>query len=109
MAESNLFDHLNSIFYKKHIKYDNKQCSAYVLTLWLSHDIDLIEYCNRINQILFDISDESVYNYFYNVVPKKKRFIKYIKKDKNVDNKEIKHLIRKYNMSKREAELCLIG
>lgn len=33
MAESNLFDHLNSIFYKKHIKYDNKQCSAYVLTL----------------------------------------------------------------------------
>lgn len=107
MSENNLFDHLNSIFYKKSIEFDKKQCSGYKLTLWLSHDKNLINDVNRINQILFDISDECVYNYFYHKVPKGRRFIKYTKKDKKVDNKEVEELMKQHNMSKREAELCL--
>jgi len=104
-----IFDYLNSIFYKKDIEFYKNECSRYMLLLWLSHDKELLELTNDINQYIFNVmsDDELVYKCFFHKVPKKKRFIKYVKKDKKKDNKEIEQLMKQYNMSKREAESCI--
>lgn len=102
-----LFDFLNAIFYKKDIEYDKKVASAYMLTLWLSHDKSLIDMVNEINKHLFRLPDKAVYQYFYSKVPKGRRFLKYVKKEKM--NEDVKELCDKYNISEREAKLSLKG
>ena len=110
MAKKTLFDYLNAIYYKKDIPYDKKVANGYILTLWLSHDRGLLDLSNEINKYLFKLPDEAVYSYFFDKVPKGKRFIKYVKKEK-VDKKkqkEIDELVKIYNISEEEAKKCLI-
>lgn len=102
-----LFDFLNAIFYKKNIKYNKKIANAYILTLWLSHEKDLIDTVNRINKHLFDVPDEAVYQYYFSKIPKGSRFIKYTKKDKKIED-DLTEMCKKYNISKREAKLSTI-
>lgn len=103
-----LFDYLNAIFYKRDLKYDKRIVNAYGLTLWLSHDKKLIDLTNRINQILFSVPDNLTYNYFYHKVPKGRRYISYVKKDRGKDDKRVKELMKQYEMSEREVLQCLI-
>lgn len=105
-----LFDFINALNYKNKIEYDKKVASAYILSLWLSHDKELLDLTNKINPYLFLLKDEAIWLYYYNKIPKKRRFIKWIKKEElnKKDEKEIKDLMEKYNISKREAQLSLI-
>jgi hypothetical protein len=105
----NLFDVLNSIFYKKDIKYDKKVASAYRMILWTSHDPELLVLSNKINKRLFTHSDKGVYEILYSKVPKGSRYIKWIKKQEIPEEKlpEIEELMKKYEMSEREARLTL--
>lgn len=107
-TKKTLFDYLNAIFYKKDLKYDKKIANGYKLTLWLSHDKNLIYLTNRINQILFSVPDNLTYNYFYYEVPKGRRYISYVKKDKGKNDKRVKELMKQYEMSEREVLQCLI-
>lgn len=110
--KENLFTYLNAIFYKNNtVEYNYKVAPAYILTLWLSHDQELIEFTNEINKYLFLLPDKAVYNYYYYKIPKKKRFIQYIKKEKKEKEKDerVNELAQRYNISRREAELCLIA
>lgn len=107
----NIFDFLNQICFKsaKH-EYDKKAVSAYMLSLWLSHEKDLIGVVNKINHFQFKFPDDSVYKYYYNMVPKGKRFIKWTKKDK-IDKKmkaKLDALKEKYNISTNEAKSLLL-
>lgn len=108
--ETNLFDYLNAIFYKKPLEYDKKIAPSYLLTLWLSQDRELIHMVNDINKHLFLLPDKVVYNYYWHKVPKKKRFIQYTKKDKadKERDKKVEELMEQYNISKREARACII-
>ena len=104
-----LFDVLNSIFYKKEIVYNKKIANAYIMVLWLSHDPELLVLSNKINKRLFTHSDKGVYEILYSKVPKGKRFVKWIKKQEIPEEKlpEIEELMKKYEMSEREARLTL--
>lgn len=110
MAEkkANIFTFLNQIFYKTAKEpYDKKVASAYILALWLSHDPDLVHIVNRINPYIFSLKDGQIYSYFFHNVPKKRRFIKWIKKDSSKESKKVKeeleNLRERLGISKLEA------
>jgi hypothetical protein len=108
--EKNLFDFLNAIFYKKDIQYDKKIANSYLISLWLSHDRNLINVVNNINKYIFRIPDEATFLYYKYKVPRGKRFIKWIKKEK-IDDKtkeKIEKLMKEYNISEREARESII-
>jgi hypothetical protein len=104
----NLFDFLNQISNKttKHA-YNKKAASAYLLSIWLSHEADCIDYVSKINPLLFYIPDEMVYNYYYAAIPKSRRFIRYSKKQKTYlrEQDDINRLMLDYDMSEREASM----
>lgn len=99
----NIFDYLNSIFYKNDIEYDKKIAPAYMLNMWLSHDNKLLNTCNDINEYMFLLPDNLIYEYFYNSVPSGKRWIRWVKKE-NI-KLETEELREQFNISKKEAQL----
>ena len=106
---NDLFGTLNAITMKTNINYDKKLASAYMLLLWLSHERDLMWYVDKMNTVMYNIPDELVFKYFVKAVPKKKRYIKWIKKGRVSKKKEakIQELCDKYNISKKESLLSL--
>jgi hypothetical protein len=62
---------------------------------------------NRINPYIFSLKDDQIYSYFFHSVPKKRRFIKWIKKDSSKENKKVKeeleNLRERLGISKLEA------
>ncbi len=109
-----LFDCLNAINYKnKSYKYKKKDCNAYMLMLWFSHDQKCLELLENINERLFDIPDEMVYKYLYNAVSQSRRFLKWDKgvKSKKLLKKEqkvIDDMIDDYGFSRYEAETLYV-
>lgn len=110
MAEKklNIFTFLNQIFYKTAKEpYNKKIASAYILALWLSHDPDLVHIVNSINPYIFSLKDDQIYSYFFHNIPKKRRFIKWVKKDSSKENKKVKeeleNIREKFGISKNEA------
>jgi len=104
----NLFDFLNQICNKTNkYAYVKKAAPAFLLSLWLSHEADCIEYVSKINPLLFYIPDEMVYNYYYASIPKGRRFIRYTKKQKTYlrEQEDINRLMLEYDMSEREASM----
>ena len=106
---SPLFECLNAINEKTPYTYNKKDCTGYMLVMWLSHDPSLIGICNKINPYIFSMSDEAIFRYFYKAVPHRKRYIKWTKKTKTSENKEtqLQELMDEYGLSSREAKLSL--
>jgi len=104
------FDFLNQIFYKtKKHPYDKKIVNSYLISLWLSHDKSLINIVNNINSYQFLFSDEILYKYYFDRVPKGKRFIRWTKKepvDKKM-KKKIDAIVEEHGVSKSEAKSIL--
>jgi hypothetical protein len=111
MAEETLFTFLNQIQNKQRTApYDRKIASAWMISQWLSHDKELIDKVNAINQFQFLLPDEVIYNYYMDVIPAGKRFIKFIKKRK--DDDKLKNRIEKLQeqypeMSVRECKMII--
>ena len=105
-----IFDYMNAIYHKKDIKYIKKECSGYLLSLWMSHDKKLCKMVNDINKFIFLLPDEMIYKYFFHAVPKGRRYLKWTKKDKIEKKKDgiIKKLSIKYNCSTDEIKKSLI-
>ena len=109
MKKNNLFTVLDAINYKdSKYQYNKKDCTAYMLLLWFSHNRESLPHVEKINHYLFDLDDEIVYNYLYKCIPKGKKFLKWDKgtKDKKLLKKEekiLKELMDDYRMSKEEA------
>ena len=110
MAKKNsFFEILNSIFYKTPKNWDKKEYNAYLLSLYLSQDRDLINIVNKINPYVFDLPDKLIYKYFLKAVPKKKRYLKYTTKEKTEkkDQKLIDELMETFDISENEAKLSI--
>lgn len=109
MNEKNtLFDFLNQILYKKDkLEYDKKIAPAYMLSMFLSHDNNLIDIVNKINKYQFNISDKIVYDYYYDKIPKGKRYLKWTKKREEEKNtkENILKISNELGLSKREVIL----
>lgn len=99
---------LNAINTKTPCNYNPKEVSAWVISLFLSEDPELIEIVNKINQYHFSLDDKLIFRYYVSKIPKKKRFIKFTKKSKeSKDNEKVKSLMETYGVSKREALLSI--
>lgn len=108
--EPNLFTFLNQIYTKNEkFKYDKKSAPAYMLSMWLSHDNQFIKYVEKINHLQFNIPDEQIYKYYMSVIPKGKKFIKWIKKTPEEKEfiKEVKKIVEETDLSKREAKMLV--
>lgn len=105
MADDNIFTYLNAINYKKEVKYDKTIGNAYLLMLWLSHDKSLLHILNRVNEYIFNLPDEVVFKYLYYAVPRGKRFLKWVKKNKTEQEENLEKELEEYNLSKREIML----
>lgn len=109
IKKQSLTDVLNAINKKIPIEYDKKAVSAYVISLFMAQDPQLIKIVNDINQYQFLLTDELIFKYYFNAVPKKQRFIKFTKKDESSKEREeeAKKISEEYGISKREAMLSL--
>lgn len=110
MRKITIFDFLNQIYYKnKKYKYEKKLAPSYMLTLWLSHDNNLINIVHKICFLQFELPDNIIYDYYFDKVPKGRRYIKWIKKTKEEKKKikDIKKLQQLYGISKRESKIIL--
>ena len=104
MKTKTFFDYATAIQSKSKIEYNDKEANGYMLMLHFSHDNSLLEIVNKLNVHIFKgiIPNKCVYSYFYDKVPKGKRWIRWIKKNKD-KNSKIDFLSEKYGCSKREA------
>ena len=101
-----LFNFIRQISSKsRQYQYDKKIAPAYMLTLWLSHDKDLIRRVNEINKYQNNISDEAIYEYYMDVIPQSRRYIKWTKKraDKVTDRAVEKIHDSNPRLSRRDA------
>ncbi len=103
--KSDLFKALDSINLK--YKPPNKIPNSYILSLWLAQDKYLIDYVQDINPYIFSINNSVAFWYYFKKIPKRKRFIKWTKKEERKNSKEVQELMRKYNISEKEAKLSL--
>ena len=108
--ELRIYDFLNALSSKSDLPYDKSIAPAYILCIWLSHDKDLIEIVNNITPYIGILPDEAIYKYFYDAIPRGRRFIKWIAKEKisKEDETEIKELMAIKNISYMEAIKYLV-
>lgn len=98
-----LFDTLNNIFEKKSEPYDPKVVGGFMLSMWLSHDNNLLRICNRINRFHFMVRDKTIYDYYFHAVPKGRRFLRWVKKDKEA-SKDVQKIAKEHGISIKEAK-----
>jgi len=107
-----LFNFLDQISNKStKYKYDKKVAPAYMLSLWLSHDPQLLPIVQRMNFLQFSLPDKVIYDYYcYSVPKRRKRYIKWTKKTPEDKKKvEVLESIREeYGVSKNEAKRILL-
>jgi hypothetical protein len=95
-----LFTFIKQIQSKRRtVPYDKKIAPAFVLCLFLSMNKKYIEVVNRINQYMFVLPDEVIYEYLIKAIPQlpyDERYAKFIKKREEDDKtKERLDKIRK--------------
>ena len=104
-SKQTIFDFLNSINEKKRVEINKKDFSPYMVSLWLSHSEDCIGVVNRLNPFIFNTPYNSVYEYYFDKISKKKRFIKFTKKNKEESEvKELKSFKDEHNLSVKELK-----
>lgn len=103
----NIFDYLKQIYEKTtKIPYDKRIAPAFLITMWLSHEPDLINLTQNMNRRHW-MDDKDVYNYYFHTVPKVYRYIKWTKKNEKYlkEKQEIEEIMMEYNVSNKEATM----
>lgn len=108
---NHLTEVLNAINLKQPCNYNPKEVNAYVISLLLSEDNELLEIVNDINKHQFTLDDRLIFKYYVSKVPAKRRFLKLTKKTQESKDlsDDVKYLMETYGVSKREALLSLQG
>jgi hypothetical protein len=83
MAVNKFGEVINSIYDKREIDYKQSDLPPYILSLYFSHDKNLIEIVNRINEIQFFLPAKMIYKYYFYKIPKGRRWIKWVKKEES--------------------------
>ena len=107
-----IFDWVNNVLvHKKHwdsfTEDEQKKFSPFIINRWLSMDKDFIEIVNYFQKYAIGtLEPREVYKWYCDVLPKGKRFNKYIKgkKDKKYDSELINLLINHFECSKLEVK-----
>ena len=107
-----IFDWINQILVKKthwndFTKDEQKKFSPFIINRWLSMDKDFLEIVNYFQKYsIGTLESREVYKWYCDILPKGKRFNKYIKgkKDKKYDIELISLLKNYFECSKLEVE-----
>ena len=86
---------------------EQKKFSPFIINRWLSMDIEFIEIVNYFQKYsVGQLKPKEVYKWYCDILPKGKRFNKYIKgkKDKKYDSELINVLVNYLECSKLEAK-----
>ena len=107
-----LFDHLSGVKEGK-VKWetlsegDKKSFSVYLANRWLSMNPEYIDLVNEVQRFTNgQLGAKEVYKVYYDFLPKKKTFDKYIKKSGGgvVSEEIISYICKYFEVSSREAE-----
>lgn len=104
--KKSVFDYVNQINMKTSaLPFNDKLCSGYMLMLNYSLDENLLPIVNKLNTYLFNMKNKQVYDYFYDKVPKGRRYNRWPKKSKEDKKKEalVEQYMQEFNISRREA------
>lgn len=108
-ANKTLFEWLNEISYIKSpwssfSHGDINSFNRYMINRFLSMDLNNIELINYIQQ--FNLSSKNLYITLTNIIPKKKKFYKYIKSSNvdKYDNNILNFISNHYEISTREVK-----
>ena len=107
-----LFDHINALFlsdknyFTKLSDPDKKSFSTYMVNRFLSMHQDLIDAVNYFQRFNHDLEPSIVFKLYYDILPKKKLYLKYIKAvhETKVNPDLVTFLSEHYRVSKEEAE-----
>ena len=102
-----LFDFLNAMTLKNEdVNFDNpevkKGYQSYMINRFVSMSEMFVPIVNEINR--YDVPKEVHYQYYYNILPKRKQYFKYIKKSKDLEEQDKKYIAEYFECSMREAE-----
>ena len=101
-----IFDWLNEISYNKRSwssfnSEDRESFNPYMINRFISMKETYIDFVNTIQK--YSIDKEILYNFYCEIVPKRKTFFRYIKPKKSKFNSELITILSKYfKVSKRE-------
>ena len=107
-----LFDHINALFgtnpnyFKNLSESEKKSFSIYMVNRFLSMNSELIEIVNYFQKFNHNLDSEIAFKLYYDVLPKKRVYLKYIKSMNEVKYNSglIDFLVIHYKISKQEAE-----
>ena len=110
-----IFDWVNNILVsKKHwndfTEDEQKKFSPFIINRWLSMDKEFIEIVNYFQKYsIGTLEPREVYKWYCDVLPKGKRFNKYIKgkKDKKYNSELVDIISNHFEISKLETKECL--
>ena len=110
IKRKNLFDHINAITSRQHSNYwdeisdeDKKSWSNYMVNRFLSMKMEWIEFVNEVQK--YPLKPKELYKVYTDILPKKRRWLKYIKGDKEMKYpKWVYEIVAKHlQISLREA------
>ena len=107
-----IFDWINQMLVtKKHwdefTEDEQKKFSPFIINRWLSMDKDFIEIVNVFQKYAIGtLESREVYKWYCDILPRGKRFNKYIKgkKDKKYDKEMINIISNHFEVSKKESK-----
>ena len=104
-----IFDHIGNITDKKLSisKYSEKNLkswSTYIINRWLSMNMELIDIVNEFQKYTIGIlGPKETYQLYYDILPKKKYYSKYVKgKKQDKFNKELVDIFSKHYMCSKD-------
>ena len=108
--EITLFDHLNNLTEKKlpaDLSNDEvkKNYKKYMISRYVSMCEFMIPIVNEANK--FDLPLQVHYDYFLNILPQRKIYFQYIKKNKDFDKEEQKYIAHYFGVGIKEANMYI--
>jgi hypothetical protein len=104
-----LFDWLNQILlhkkdWKEFDEVEQKTFNTFMINRFLSMSDDFVDAVNICQEHTFEMEDKDVYNLYKKLIPKQKKFLRYIKGKKDKYSKKLlKFLAEHYQVSQREV------
>lgn len=102
------FEFLNQISFTKNPNFYNDETSrdwnSWMVLRYLSMDESLLPLVNSIQEFQSVLDGQQMYTFLCQVIPKKKRFFRYIKGSKQASDSTLSWVSRLYNCSKKEAQ-----
>tara|TARA_Y100001973_G_C5137112_1_gene300918 strand:- start:128 stop:541 length:414 start_codon:yes stop_codon:yes gene_type:complete len=108
-----LFDWLNQILLHKKDwenfnESEQKTFNTFMINRFLSMNEDFVDAVNICQEHTFQMEDRDVYNLYRKLIPRQKKFLRYIKGKKDKYSKKLlKFLAEHYQVSQREIIDCM--